>query len=609
MAMFNELTFSASSQPKPALAKLRNILNTPRFCTLCYESAVQLQDLDNCPLVDGSDICTLTLRQILHELFQDAGSRIVLSKYICDHCQAKLVYSYQFIRSVNNRAENFNYYLTQLDSETIDLLNCMADNPACANAVIVLEETASNENGLEKLEKFKWHNNQPVKEKVHIIERPSRHLITKNYRCGYCNKEFCDKKFLLTHFNTCGLCKIEAGFNVENSVPFENILCPKCKKRPCEHEKFIKYFFDQKEDAVVKTKCLECPYTASMLQTLISHVDKKHMDMLADNCELCGKLFYLREQYFSHFDTFHPDYKICFYCSCVIPSESLYEHEAECTVTEKTYSCDKCPSKFENDMQASIHAMAHEDIPKKPKKIVLKRSYSCPLCKETFTGKLKLQKHCNDAHGVESYRNNHCQFCDIKFTTKKEYLLHIREMQHFADINPNHSYRHKCQYCDYTARHSFILKTHMNRYHLKVMPFECDICNKRFLDKRKLKAHIDRHMGKGKTVCSICGDTLGSTTALIKHTRLHTGERPYPCHLCDVSLNSASERKFHVLRKHTEKTHPCPICETKFHTPYFVRRHIQQVHWKRKEKFDHTKVEGLKPEHYELFRDRRMVVL
>lgn len=530
---------------------------------------------------------------------------------MCEDCKLKLLQTYCFVQNTQQNAHNFENYLTQLDSETFDLLNCMQEDIPCANAIIVLEEHKSHKIDVQR---YKWQNTSPKKDKQLPVERlPIRQIVMKNYVCECCEKEFCDKKFLIAHLKArTDLCKMNQLVTRGRGRPYKGTTkCPKCKTRPCEHEKFIENFLEQKEMKCRQIKCSECDFTTNTLSTMISHVNRKHSEALADNCELCGKIFHLTEQYYSHFETFHKEYKVCSYCNGVFPFTDIKTHESRCMYTHKPNSCDMCPARFESELEATIHIMKHEDVPKKPKnkRIILKRCYTCPLCPLKFDGKIKLQKHVSVKHCNESYRNNWCQFCDIKFMTRQEYLSHMKQTQHMADIDPSHKYKYKCEYCDYTARHSFILKTHMNRYHLKIMPFQCDVCNKRFLDKRKLKAHIDRHMGTSKRVCDICGDTLGSTTALVKHKRLHTGERPYPCHLCDVSLNSASERKFHIQRKHTEKSHPCPLCDTMFHTPYFVRRHIQQVHWKRKEKFDHTKIEGLQPEHYELFRDKRMVVL
>lgn len=77
MEMFNDLTFTVGSQPKPALAKLRNILNSPRFCTICYDTGDSLVHLDEYPFIEEMEDNTLSLREILVDVFKDAVSKVI----------------------------------------------------------------------------------------------------------------------------------------------------------------------------------------------------------------------------------------------------------------------------------------------------------------------------------------------------------------------------------------------------------------------------------------------------------------------------------------------------------------------------------------------------
>ena len=49
------------------------------------------------------------------------------------------------------------------------------------------------------------------------------------------------------------------------------------------------------------------------------------------------------------------------------------------------------------------------------------------------------------------------------------------------------------------------LKKHVKAVHLKIKDWKCDVCNKSFSEKRKLKQHAMLHTGERKYQCTVCG--------------------------------------------------------------------------------------------------------
>jgi len=79
------------------------------------------------------------------------------------------------------------------------------------------------------------------------------------------------------------------------------------------------------------------------------------------------------------------------------------------------------------------------------------------------------------------------------------------------------------------------------------MPFQCNICMKKFPTNHKLKEHVYRHEGIKNFVCSYCG--LKKTTAyeLKKHINIHTKENLFPCKLCTAvfsNIGKSSTKRF-----------------------------------------------------------------
>ncbi|XP_023314779.1 zinc finger protein 761-like [Trichogramma pretiosum] len=156
----------------------------------------------------------------------------------------------------------------------------------------------------------------------------------------------------------------------------------------------------------------------------------------------------------------------------------------------------------------------------------------------------------------------------------------------------------------------------------KKLPFECDICKKRYTEKSSVKRHIGKiHMGKkcaqksklkahknkktshacgtcGKTFthraslklhissrhegvkhkCGTCGSTFTTKSSLQKHIdALHNGIGP-KCELCGKKYSKKDELKRHVEADHYGTTHACDKCNKTFKRKDKLRFHIESIH-------------------------------
>jgi uncharacterized Zn-finger protein len=80
------------------------------------------------------------------------------------------------------------------------------------------------------------------------------------------------------------------------------------------------------------------------------------------------------------------------------------------------------------------------------------------------------------------------------------------------------------------------------------MPYECEICKKRYKNKEGLKIHLLIHSGVKKFVCEVCGKAFALKNSLECHSRTHTGERPFQCNVCHQQFTQKSTLNTHRKR-------------------------------------------------------------
>ena len=117
--------------------------------------------------------------------------------------------------------------------------------------------------------------------------------------------------------------------------------------------------------------------------------------------------------------------------------------------------------------------------------------------------------------------------------------------------------------------------------HLSNKPFQCDLCNKGFLNASSLALHQKTHIGPLLTVfcpieeckkefrdnnlleehlmthrqsmlyqCSLCSEKFEQSCLLVQHVKTHIGDKPFQCNLCSKSFTQPGSLNTH-LRIHT----------------------------------------------------------
>ncbi|XP_059054597.1 zinc finger protein OZF-like [Achroia grisella] len=236
--------------------------------------------------------------------------------------------------------------------------------------------------------------------------------------------------------------------------------------------------------------------------------------------------------------------------------------EEEVDTTKELKTCEECNMSFKGVELFHEHKiLTHRNTNK---------SLVCEICGKNYKTPQSLKDHLN------SHTEKQCPNCN-KVLKASYYKEHIRKHE-IKERKKRKRLLYNCNDCHYKSVNKCSLNAHINKTHLHVRPFVCDICFKGFHKKSTLIEHVKIHEKRKDLRCEICGEGYVCMKTLTEHLRLHSGDRPYKCDMCNASFASSGRRTEHVQRKHMEKTKPCLICDKKFSLKKEVKRHMKVVH-------------------------------
>uniref|UniRef100_A0AAG5DCI5 Uncharacterized protein n=1 Tax=Anopheles atroparvus TaxID=41427 RepID=A0AAG5DCI5_ANOAO len=267
------------------------------------------------------------------------------------------------------------------------------------------------------------------------------------------------------------------------------------------------------------------------------------------------------------------------------------------------YKCDKCYRRFSTVLKLNTHRWAmHEcggngltceycgkqyfhkiafrkHVDSHRKKI--SEQFKCTICDRSFGVKSSLQRHEASHKGEKKYE---CMYCDKSFSTSYNRLTHQRAAH--TGERP-----FKCPDCDRTFGQNASLKAHQALCTKdKVRPFRARICGPPLLPSKDghcpypgceytAKTYSSMYVHKREKhmpmyQCEVCNKSFAFKSKLRDHAMLHTGERPYKCQLCERSFRLTEMYRRHLLTHTSDSKHVCTICQKCFKLPQYLQAHM-----------------------------------
>lgn len=251
-------------------------------------------------------------------------------------------------------------------------------------------------------------------------------------------------------------------------------------------------------------------------------------------CPLCNKHF-ISEHYLKRHVLKHINKKVeCKICNYHFKSKfNLFEHiKMTHLLNGKTrYSCNTCGRMFEKDTKRLAHEKCH-------------LARFCELCSKTFVS----QKH-HDTH----------------------------MQRHAMKLNILSRKKQTCSFCEKECLDDNQLSVHVNKVHLQIKPYGCDMCDRQFYTETNLRQHKKVHSILSKETCEFCMKTLKCRRDFVVHLRKHIGVRPFKCMLCSQEFYSEIEMKSHMKKWHGGRF-CCKLCRKVFINRTGLKNHVNIAH-------------------------------
>ena len=148
-----------------------------------------------------------------------------------------------------------------------------------------------------------------------------------------------------------------------------------------------------------------------------------------------------------------------------------------------------------------------------------------------------------------------CIQCGFHSASRQSMLYHVRINHDLTE--------HTCDICGEKVLGIARLKYHKDRRHEKPRkPQPCKFCGKEFL-------HITNHINtahvesaKRRFKCEVCEKGFHTKDKLKNHVAIHSAAKPFPCRYeCGFASKSSGNRTKHEIQKHKVKFEPKDIKE------------------------------------------------
>ena len=222
------------------------------------------------------------------------------------------------------------------------------------------------------------------------------------------------------------------------------------------------------------------------------------------------------------------DKSVCRYCAQFFCEPfARRKHEKEMHENRQKYTCNICSESFLTSNGLTAH--------KKNKHVDSNKIFICKQCGNKYQSESALKRHCQteqhpytDSTVPLKIGYKKCEICGQQ-VVPRFYQKH-KDKKHGEN-----SIKHKCNFCDYEAKRTDHLYSHMKHKH-----------NSHNMKCSAIKEHFTRNKS---FTCSDCMRTFSTADSAIHHLRLSNCEEVL-CDICEKKFSSKSN-----LNKHMKKFH------------------------------------------------------
>jgi uncharacterized Zn-finger protein len=278
-------------------------------------------------------------------------------------------------------------------------------------------------------------------------------------------------------------------------------------------------------------------------------------------CEKCGEFVTKMKIHYQTSKDCRPKNFKCVECNTAFrSSRKLKDHEVAYHWKEgsvKLFLCDKCSQTFKYQVNLNRHLHTHEEG----------KRFVCEKCGKGYTTKVHLEDHMNVHTGKRPFT---CSFCDRTFSSRSARSIHqSKHKTETLDKSPEPPKSRPpnvsvlCDVCNKKFANKRALKLHI-RSHDENRKYTCDVCKEEFPSLLLLRSHSNTHGVNKPHPCPLCSKRFKAREYLTVHMRKHTGERPFACNLCGKAFGQRTHLTYHMLTHSGERSFLCRFCGKAF---------------------------------------------